>query len=191
MFSLDLMRFLPLLLLAGAQLFAADPQSERGRAFEELILADLRRPFPTDVELTKRLKDHREDFEQLVAMARADKELVRIAPDFTWTTSSVAWPRPASELGFTTQRWDQYRVLFKKLGLEAGILRPPDHRDDVYLLVQTKGLIIGGSVKGYAYSDTALEPHCGSLDKPEVIPENEICFKPVGGKWYLYLQRED
>jgi hypothetical protein len=187
------MRILALLVLAAAELCAAEPasKSDAGRAFEELVLADLRRPFPTDAELSERLVDHRKDFEQLVAMARADKELVRIAPDFTWTTTSVAWPRPASELGFTTQRWDQYRALFKKLGLEAGILRPPDHREDVYLLVQTKGLIIGGSVKGYANSDTTLEPQCQSLDKLEAIPENENCFKPLGDKWYLYLQRED
>ena len=187
------MRVLPLLVLAVAQLCAADPpsESEAERAFREVVLADVRRAFPTDAELSQRLADHRKDFEQLVAMVRADKEMLRIAPDFTWTASSEAWPRPTSELGFTTQRWDQYRVLFKKLRLEAGILRPADHRDGVYLLVQTKGLMIGGSVKGYAYSDTALEPHCESLDKPEAIPENESCYKPLGGKWYLYLQRED
>jgi hypothetical protein len=154
-------------------------------------LADLRRPFPTDVELTQRLADHWKEFEQLVAMAKTDKELVRIAPDFTWTTSSVVWPRPASELGFTTQRWDEYRRLFHTLGIEAGILRPSDPPDAVYLIVQTKGLMIGGSVKGYAYSHTMLQPHCDSLDKPEAIPENESCYKPLGGEWYLYLQRED
>jgi len=186
-------RVLPLILLTAAQLSAADPtsESERDRAFMDLVLADVRRPFPTDAELTQRLADHREEFEQLVAMAKADKDLVRIAPDFTWTTSSVAWPRPASELGFTTQRWDEYRGLFHTLGIEAGILRPSDHADAVYLLVQTKGLMIGGSVKGYAHSDTVLQPRCDSLDKPEAIRDIEICFKPLGGKWYLYLLRED
>jgi hypothetical protein len=59
------------------------------------------------------------------------------------------------------------------------------------LIVQTKGLMIGGSMKGYAYSDTALQPRCDSLDKSEAIRDVEICFKPLGGKWYLYLERED
>ena len=84
------MRALPLLVLAASQLFAADPQSEHGHAFEELVLADLRRPFPTDVDLSKRFADHRKEFEQLVTMAKADNEVMRIAPDFTFTTTSAA-----------------------------------------------------------------------------------------------------
>jgi hypothetical protein len=183
------MRVFALLVLATTQFIAADPQSERGRAFEELVLADLRRPFPSDAHLSKRFAEHRKEFEQLVAMAKADKKVIRIAPDFTFTTKSAAWPRPISELGFTSQRWDEYRRLFQTLGLEAGILRPPDHRDDVYFLVQTKGLVTGGSVKGYAYSDTALQPRCESLDRPEAIRDTQICFKPLGGKWYVYLEQ--
>jgi hypothetical protein len=127
------MRVLPLLLFAAARLCAADPasESEVGRVFEELVLTDLRRPFPTDAELNQRLADHRKEFEQLVVMAEADKEVIRIAPDFTCTTTSTAWPRPDSELGFTPQRWDEYRHLFRALGIEAGILRRWDHRDAV------------------------------------------------------------
>ena len=185
------MRVLPFLVIAAAQLFAAD---DPGREFMELVLADMRRPFPTDAELSQRLVDHRQDFEQLVAMAKADNELVRIASDFTWTTSSLAWPRPDSELGFTPQRWDEYRHLFQALGIEAGILRPWDHRDAVYLIVQGKGLVTGGSAKGYAYSDTALEPRCDSLDNREVRKardETEICFKLLGGNGFFISSKID
>jgi hypothetical protein len=186
------MRLLALLLLAATQLCLAQSpsNSEPESAFKDRILANLRRPFPTDADLSHRIAEHRKDFEQLVAMAKTDKELLRIAADFTWTTSSVAWPRPASELGFTRQRWDEYRRLFQTLGLEAGVLRPWDHRDAVYLLVQSKGLVTGGSTKGYAYSETTLEPQCESLDKPEAVVHTEICFKPLGGNWYLYLQQD-
>ena len=182
------MRTIPLLMLIALSVYAADPQSQRDQAFRDLVTADLRRPFPKDAELSKRLAEHRRDFEQLVSMARADKELVRIAPDFTWTTSSVAWPRPDSQLGFAPARWDEYRRLFRGLGLEAGVLRPPDHRDAVYLLVQTKGLVTGGSTKGYAYSDTALEPRCESLDAP--LRDEGTCFKPLDDRWYIFLQQD-
>lgn len=188
------MRVLSLVLLIIARICAAQgssPDAERGKAFLELVKASLRRPFPSDAQLGQRLTDHRKDFDQLVAMARTDKELLRIAPDFTWTTSSIVWPRPASKLGFTPERWDEYRRLFHTLGLEAGILRPWNHREAVYLIVQTKGLIVNGSIKGYAYSETTLQPQCQSLDKPEAIGENEICFKPLDGKWYLYVEQED
>jgi len=184
------MRVLPLLVIAAAQLFAADDPS---REFMELVLADMLRPFPTDAELSQRFTKHGREFEQLVAMAKADKEVIRIAPDFTWTASNFAWPRPESELGFSVERWNEYRHLFQTLGLEGGVLRPWDHSDAVYLIVQGKGLVIGGSVKGYAYSDTALEPRCDSLDNIEVRKardDTEICFKSLGGKWYLYLEQD-
>jgi hypothetical protein len=140
------MRFLPLLVFAAAQLCPAQPSpdSERESVFEKLVLADLRRPFPTDAELSQRLAHGRKDFEQLVAMAKADSELVRIAPDFTCTTSGMAWPGPASELGFTVQRRDEYRRLFHTLGIKAGVLRPWDPPDAIYLPVQTKGFVTGG-----------------------------------------------
>ena len=92
-----------------------------------------------------------------------------------------------------TAKMDEYRHLFQALGLEAGILRPWDHRAAVYLIVQGKGLVTGGSAKGYAYSDSPLEPQYGSLDNREVRKardETEICFKPLGGKWYLYLEQD-
>jgi len=186
------MRFVALLIVATAQLCLAQPpsNSDRESAFKDLILADLRRPFPTDAVLRQRLTDHRQDFERLVVMAKADKELLRIAPNFTWTTSSLVWPRPASQLGFTVQRWDDYRRLFHTLGLEAGVLRRWDDPDGVYLIVQTKGLMTGGSTMGYAYSERVLEPRCDSLDKPEAIVHTEIYFKPLGGNWYLYLEQD-
>ena len=188
------MRLLSLFLFALAQLCVAQQQSDskRDSAFEKLVLADLRRPFPSDAELAQRLASHRKDFERLVAMAKEDKELIRIAPDFTWTTSTVKWPRPDSELGFSKQRWDEYRRLFSTLGIEAGVLRPWDHRDALYLLVQTKGLVTGGFIKGYAYSDVTLEPHCDSLDNLKALhSDSGLCFKPLDGKWYLYLEFED
>jgi hypothetical protein len=36
------------------------------------------------------------------------------------------------------------------------------------LIVQTKGLVVGGSTKGYAYSDSRLQPQYDSLDTREV-----------------------
>ena len=184
------MRVLALLIIAGAQLFAAD---DPGREFIELVLADMRRSFPTDAELGQRLAEHRNDFEQLVAMAKADKQLTRIASDFTWTTNNLAWPRPESELGFSVERWNEYRRLFQTLGLEGGVLRPWDHPDAVYLIVQGKGLVTAGSTKGYAYSDTPLEPRFDSLDNREVHKardETETCFKSLDGTWYLYLEQD-
>jgi len=171
-----------------AESLAGTSDSGPGSAFEELVMADLRRPFVTDAQLSERFAQRRADFEKLIVMAQADDLLVRIAPDFTWTTTSMAWPRPDSQLGFTLERWNAYRRLFQNLGLEAGIMRPSDHPNAIYLIAQTKGLVTGGSSKGYAYSDTPLEPLCQSLDQGKARTQSRICFKPLNGKWYLYLE---
>jgi len=168
---------------------SAVQQRMRDSMFEALVVADVRRPFPTDAQLVQRFSQHRAQFDQLIVMARADTELVRIAPDFTWTRQSVAWPRAESELGFSPRRWDQYRQLFQTLGLEAGVLqRPQDTPRVIYLLAQTKGLVTGGSVKGYAYSDAELAPQCESLDQSRGPDRRGICYKSLAPHWYLYLE---
>jgi hypothetical protein len=168
---------------------SATQQRARDSTFEALVMADVRRPFPTDSELGTRWRQHQTLFDQLIVMARVDSELVRIAPDFTWTRKSVAWPRAASDLGFSQDRWDQYRRLFKGLGLEAGLLhRSQDEPRIIYLMAQTKGLVTSGSAKGYAYSDAHLEPQCQSLDRSRGDSRSGICYKPLGGNWYLYLE---
>ena len=80
---------------------SATQQRARDSTFEALVMADVRRPFPTDSELGARWQQHQTLFNRLIVMARVDSELVRIAPDFTWTRNSVAWPRAASDLGFS------------------------------------------------------------------------------------------
>jgi hypothetical protein len=158
--------------------------------FEALVLADLRRPFPSDAELAAVFNEHLDVFDQLIRMVHEDARLVRIAPDFTWTTQTAAWPRPESELGFTRERWDEYRQMFRSLQLKSGVLRRPDERPAViYLLADTKGLVTGGSIKGYAWSDTALSPQCESLDTPPTSGARRgICFKPLRNDWYLYYE---
>lgn len=168
---------------------SAAQQRVRDSMFEALVMADVRRPFPTDSQLAQRFSQHRAQFDQLVEMARADSELVRIAPDFTWTRKSVAWPRGESELGFSRSRWSQYRQLFQTLGLEAGLLqRPQDVPRVIHLLAQTKGLVTSGSVKGYAYSETELAPQCESLDWSRGPNPSGICYKPLAPNWYVYLE---
>src|SRR6266446_5918792 len=72
-------------------------------------------PHPSDKYLEQTFFAHESDFNKLVEMCNADSHVVRIAPDFTWLDNNAAWPRPESELGFSTQRWGQYRTLFSKL----------------------------------------------------------------------------
>lgn len=62
----------------------------------------------------------------------------------------------ASRFGawFSRERWDEYRRLFEQLGLTDGVVkREPDL---VLLTASSRGLVTGGSAKGYVH--TVNEP---------------------------------
>ena len=153
--------------------------------------AQARRPFPSDSLLRQRFIAHRPAFEHLVAMTRQDSLVIRIAPDFTWARDSItASLRSGSTVGFTTKRWNEYRHLFRTLGIEAGtVWRPEDKPRVIYLIVQANGLVTSGSAKGYAVSAAHLMPACESLDVYATRTSTGTCFKPLDGEWNLYFER--
>jgi hypothetical protein len=142
---------------------------------------------PSDAILERRFAAHRAGFEVLVAMAQADSHVVRIAPNFTWLDSDVSWPRPASRLGFSVERWHDYRERFEDLGVDLGISRSRDEPGVVFLIASGSGMVTGGSGKGYAYSVRPLSPRLSSLDRPATYGQHDgRLYKPLGGPWYLF-----
>lgn len=144
-------------------------------------------PHPSDDSLIQNFQNHEAEFERLVRMAKEDSHVIRIASDFTWTDKNAAWPRPESELGFSTERWNEYRSLFKKLDLKAGILNYQP--DLVYLTASTQGLLTGGSGKGYAYSLKEPSPIVESLDNVSFKGSEKsmnFAYRKLKGNWYLF-----
>jgi hypothetical protein len=115
-----------LLSLAGLAAIIAVPALIFG-----LMFLDESAPHSSDQYLEKIFLAHETDFNRLVEMSNEDLHVVRIAPDFTWLDKNASWPRPESELGFSNQRWDEYRSLFAKLGLKSGIL---NYQPDLIML---------------------------------------------------------
>jgi hypothetical protein len=181
---------------SSVQVEAASPASQKRdadqNAKDALLKALILRPHRSDQSLVAVFNAHRGDFDQLISMVNADRNLVRIAPDFIWTTQTARWPRPERELGITPQRWKDYRRLFGLLQLTEGVERQGDDpRAVVYLLASTSGLAIGGSIKGYARSDSVLTPQCQTLDTPPKSNEEDgVCFKALVRGWYLYYEWE-
>ena len=104
---------------------------------------------PSDATMTMQFSRHRDGLEALAAMAKEDSMMSRIAFDFTWRQDSVAWPRPEAEWGITRARWDQYRRLFREVGVSEGLSQ--DKNGNIYFLVHTEGSVVGGSSKGFVY----------------------------------------
>jgi hypothetical protein len=140
----------------------------------------------SDAAMERVFEQHEEDFGRLIDMSRVDSKVIRIAPDFTWLDDNARWPRPESQLGFTKERWDEYKRLFSELSLREGLARDTEG-DTVYLIAYSEGLGGGGSGKGYVYSSKELSPLYDSLDNlPPASSNGKHVYKKLKGSWYLF-----
>jgi hypothetical protein len=135
---------------------------------------------PSDESLRVRFLQREASFDKLLRMAREDSQMSHIAPAFTWPTNK--------EVPFPTQRWDEYRRLFRELGIEDGIQRLDNDRG-LILIVRSTGMLGRGTAKGYAYSTKQLEPVVDSLDtaipQPCAGQKHCIAFKRLKNNSYL------
>jgi len=146
---------------------------------------------PSDAQLKQKFADQRGDFEKLVRMSDEDKHVIRIASDFTALDTDVSWPR--ENIGFSPERWNAYRVLFRKLGISGGISRRADYpscSSCVFFLVSGIGIVPSGSDKGFVYSSQPLSPVRNSLDHFRSKESNQdiFTFEPIAPNWYLFLE---
>ena len=152
----------------------------------------LSRSHPSDAALERVFFEKRGTFERLAKMAEEDRKVVRIAHDFTWLEDTVAWPRPNSKIGFSVERWDEYRTIFRELGLSAGTARNKDYPGILFLIASAEGMVTGGSDKGYAFSPVPLLTQQQSLDGlPPGSRSGVPSFKHLDGNWYLYFRWDD
>src|SRR2546423_3513215 len=124
-------------------------------------------------------------------MSNEDSTVIRVASDFTRLDSNWAWPRPDSLLGFSHDRWDQHRSLFRQLKLGSGLSRErlPDGSVVVFLIAHSVGMVNRGTSKGYAYSDHSLAPAFPSLDAGLAMigagKDHGVAYRRIGRGWYL------
>lgn len=148
---------------------------------------------PSDSKLVKHFLDHEKIFNQLIEMSNQDPKVVRIADNFTRLKNNWNWPRSDNELGFSKERWEEYKLLFKKVGLEAGLTRQITKTDDViiFFTISANGLSVSGSEKGYVYSLAELGPLYNSLDhlSQKDIPQGTPAYKRLKEHWYLYYSK--
>ena len=139
---------------------------------------------PSDAFMIDNFSKHRALFERLVAMSNIDKEIVRLTPDFTY---------PEKSPGLTADRWQEYRELFRLIGSRNGIARyEAELPGAVFVLYSDKGLVVGGSSKGYVYSVAPLEPLLETLDEPPAdLQSNVKAYRSIEDGWYIFYSWDD
>jgi len=157
-----------------------------GRAVHNTTLSDT----PSDELLKTVFAQRGADLELLLKMSNEDSDVIRIAPDFTWRKNDTSWPRSNSELGFSEERWNQYKELFKRMGIEDSISRDSLKDGCINFIVHSSGLVTGGAEKGFAYCTPEPSPLSESL---EVLPKTIettpfVMYKKLKDHWYLYIE---
>jgi hypothetical protein len=135
---------------------------------------------PSDGQLIAQLAKHRGELEQVVAMAREDKQLQRLAPDFIR-------PESPSVAGRDGERIETYRRLLARAGVAQGILNGDN---EVWFLVSARGLAISGSAKGLDFCeqpDPDARIITTDLDREPVPPRGELVMRHIDGQWWLML----
>lgn len=159
-------------------------------------------PHPSDSTLTQNFYDHEADFKMLVMMANEDSKTRTIdttfvgfdGPSWIYLYEDKPWPSSESELGFTKQRWDEYRRLFSNLHLGSGLDRKHDMPGAIFFTSSIDCFEISKyeetavTRKGYVYNPQLIHDSLtGSLDGIE-LNRPAIFYKKLNDNWYLYYE---
>lgn len=142
------------------------------------------RPHAKDQEMLDHFARHEKGFEELAAMLRQDKQLVRVVKDWTEPTDPAA-------AGVSAGRIAEYRRRFQELGIPRGF-RARHDPECFSFIASTVGLGISGSGKGYAYLEGIPDLIVKDLDTYK-SPDGRsfLAYRPIKGNWYLFLDDED
>lgn len=144
---------------------------------------------PSDADLRQKFAAKQADFERVVGLLRVDATMTRVAPDFLratghWDAAAQGWIEDAA---ITPMRWEEYRALFRRLGVEQGV-GANEKRTYVQFMISNEGLSIGGSSKGVAYCESPPEPLVENLDTPQRPGKAGAAYVRLTERWYLYFE---
>ena len=152
------------------------------------------RPHPADDELLTNFRAHQAEFEQLRKMCQEDAQMVRIADHFLWKEDTVRWPRPEPEWGISRERWDAYKDLFIKVKLDNGLVSYQPK--GIHFFANNRGMVTGGSSKGYAYLAQSPNQLFDSIDyfSDHSLSSADVAgataFRRIEGDWYLFIEKD-
>ena len=146
---------------------------------------------PSDDTLAREFQGHRAEYERLLAMFQADVTLGRIAPTFTRPVNFFSGAPVPPGTPVTEARLQEYRALFARLGLEAGIEGyGAKHLIEFHRYAEGMGAGLGGRGKGFVFSDS-LPPNAPVHIGCESETANCIRYRPLRGGWFLYEEHHN
>ena len=156
---------------------------------------------PSLTELERQFPTREADLGTLIRMSDEDATFSRIAPTFVDHP-----PDTVNELGrfmdgdpkagLPKPRWNAYRALFSRNGIDLGIQR--DKSGDAFIMVDSVGLLNRGHTSGFLHcspiyeaDDRPFEPcvlrtESGQRDYDPQKGGEGYSFKRIRNNWYAY-----
>jgi hypothetical protein len=154
---------------------------------------------PSDASLQRRFYEHRTDLEQIAKMMEQEVHVETVSKELITRDDDVMeWPRPRTK-GIPQPRWNQYRELFQRAGVD---FTQGDSRGGIGIVVRSS---IVFSIKmlsfSYAGGTDVRYVHCGSerptdpekaylpcverKESGELRDHVWLRYKRIEGDWYV------
>jgi hypothetical protein len=145
---------------------------------------------PSDTKLEKRLIAERPNFERLIQKASQTPSIVKIGMKEIEDTEGRKYREGEKQDFLSPESWNDYREIFKKIGLKEGLYRSP-RTGQMQFLSHTIFGKIGpiGTIYGYVYCPAASNTlHTGLLPCSEQREEYDIVdyrYKRIAPEWFV------
>jgi hypothetical protein len=140
-------------------------------------------PHKSDDQLISNFKTHEAEFNQLLEMIRADKELLRV--DNNWTK-----PEDPKTIGVSDERIATYRNIFRKLDIPRGFYFYPESGEAMFIS-SAQGLAVSGSTKCYLWLKEPPPNLVDSIDTYRAKPGATYpVWRHITGNWYLMFDAD-
>jgi hypothetical protein len=114
-------------------------------------LSACRNELPKGNELRNIYFAHRREFDRLIAMLKEDGAFSKSDENQAAALMlNPLGPHSARDLDFSDQRRQEYKKIFDRIGLQSPVL-VFGQSESVIFVIATKGLAIGGTIRGIAY----------------------------------------
>lgn len=172
----------------------------------DAISGNSTKKFPTDAELEIIFDEKRNVFEKLIQMSNENPKVIWITHDYTDVlgASRSGEMGKGRAIGFSEERWEEYKQLFKDIGLNTGLARLGQdggiYTEGIYLIADSKGML-GGTEKGYVYTTKKIDKELmvdsidgvsKDIDEKRIIIKKDyaIFYKKLEENWYIYIETD-
>lgn len=130
---------------------------------------------PTDEELKAQFYEHKTEINSLLKMQLEDSKVIRISPTLTRLENDWSWPR--KDIGFSKERWGEYRRLFILADIQDGL---STFEGNVFFLAKGE--------RGFAFLGRAPADIRKSFADCLLHKKKDVtCFVPLENNWHLFI----